>query len=193
MPIEKNCRHSKLNSPKTVWYFSLLLSFYWPQEHVPEAPFLRSWDFRIFWITASTSTLKCSAADPDWFIPDLDPALNFLSSGSGSNPYYLSIFGNYEKQQIVGKAFFLLNLVFYFMLQSYSTDSPEFTGLKWELILLFICSFIFCWIHADPDPHSATLLELAELYLFVCTHLVYCIVYTVLLGGDLTARPEIQR
>ena len=34
-----------------------------------------------------------SVADPEWFIPDPDPATNFLSSGS--NPYYLSIFGNY--------------------------------------------------------------------------------------------------
>ena len=34
-----------------------------------------------------------NVADPEWFIPDPDPATNFLSSGS--NPYYLSIFGNY--------------------------------------------------------------------------------------------------
>ena len=57
----------------------------------------------------------------------------------------------------------------YFILQSYSTHSPEFTGLNWENKFLFILSFLFCWIrnnnsesrsgsrqkfriHADPDP-----------------------------------------
>ena len=38
-----------------------------------------------------------SVADPEWFIPDPDPALNFPSSESGYNLYYLSIFGNYKK------------------------------------------------------------------------------------------------
>ena len=33
--------------------------------------------------------------------------------------------------------------IFYFILQSYSTYSPEFTGLSLELKLLLICSFIF--------------------------------------------------
>ena len=36
---------------------------------------------------------------------------------SGSNPCYLSIFGNYK----------------YFILQSYSAHSPKFSGLKWEI------------------------------------------------------------
>ena len=35
--------------------------------------------------------------------------------------------------------------ILYFILQFYSTSSPEFT-------VLYICSFTFCWIHADPDP-----------------------------------------
>ena len=36
--------------------------------------------------------------------------------------------------------------IFYFILQSNSTHSPEFTGLKLEIPFLFISSFIFCWI-----------------------------------------------
>ena len=64
--------------------------------------------------------------------------------------------------------------IFYFVLQSYSTHSPEFTGDRLKMrneivIYLFICTLIFCWIrirnnnfgsgsrqkcriHADPDP-----------------------------------------
>ena len=33
------------------------------------------------------NTLNYSVADLEWFIPDSDPALNFRSSGSGSNLY----------------------------------------------------------------------------------------------------------
>ena len=46
---------------------------------------------------------KNSVADPEWFIPDPDPALNFWSSrsrfGSGSNPFYLSIFGEKNRKK----------------------------------------------------------------------------------------------
>ena len=44
--------------------------------------------------------------------------------------------------------------IFYFILQSNSTHSPEFTGL---INFLFICLFIFCWIHADSDPQHRKL------------------------------------
>ena len=37
-------------------------------------------------------------------------------------------------------------VIFYFKLQSYSTHSPEFTGLKFEIKFLFICGYIFFWI-----------------------------------------------
>ena len=68
----------------------------------------------------------------------------------------------------------LLPTIFYFVLQSYSTHSPEFTGDRLKMrneivIYLFICNLIFCWIrirnnnfgsgsrqkfriHADPNP-----------------------------------------
>ena len=36
--------------------------------------------------------------------------------------------------------------MFYFILKSYSTHSPEITGLKLEIKILFICSLIFCYI-----------------------------------------------
>ena len=57
-----------------------------------------------------------------------------------------------------------LSTVQYFMLQSFSTHSPDFTGLKLEkCYIFFFCSFIFCWIRTkitdlesdpdlDPDP-----------------------------------------
>ena len=38
--------------------------------------------------------------------------------------------------------------MFYFILQSYSTHSPEFTGLKFKIRnkIWIICSFLFSWI-----------------------------------------------
>ena len=95
------------------------------------------------------------------------------SSGVGSNPYYLSIIGNYEKNTFNSikkkNLSTICHFLQYFILQSYSTHSPEFTGLNWENKFLFILSFLFCWIrnnnsesrsgsrqkfriHADPDP-----------------------------------------
>ena len=59
-----------------------------------------------------------------------------------------------------------VSAILYFIIQTDSTHSPEFIGLKLDdFIFLFICSFIFCWIrinnsgsrikfqiHADPNP-----------------------------------------
>ena len=72
-----------------------------------------------------------SIVDPERFIPDPDPVTNLLSSGSGFNTYYLSIFGkkplnnkcNQKEESSIFKSF----------LQSYSTQSPELTGLKLEM------------------------------------------------------------
>ena len=65
-----------------------------------------------------------------------DPALNFPSSGSGSrqssgsNPCYLSIFGNCKRNHLKfnrkEEPIYQLFASFYFMQQSYSTQSPEF-------------------------------------------------------------------
>ena len=48
--------------------------------------------------------LLSSVADPEWFIPEPDPVLNFKSSGSrfgsGSNQYYLIIIGNLFKNTL---------------------------------------------------------------------------------------------
>ena len=91
--------------------------------------------------------------DPKWLIPD--PAMKFLSSGSGSYPYYLSIFGNYKKkfnQNEESKRSTYLPTICHFQfytdatLQSYNTHSPEFAGIKLEITFLFICCFIFYWI-----------------------------------------------
>ena len=46
----------------------------------------------------SVLVYKClvtSDVDPEWFLPDPNPATKFQSSGSGSSPHYLRIFGNY--------------------------------------------------------------------------------------------------
>ena len=43
------------------------------------------WDWKSAW----GGIHGTSVADPEWFIPDPDPAFNFPSSGSGSNLYYL--------------------------------------------------------------------------------------------------------
>ena len=105
--------------------------------------------------------------------PDPDPDLNFPNSGSrkkfrihakvsdprgsGSNPYYLSRYiWKLQKHALNSiKKINLLTLfdIFYFILQSYSTHRPE-TRMHREITLLFICSYIFCWIHAVPDPQQ---------------------------------------
>ena len=52
------------------------------------------------------------------------------------------------------KSVYQLSAIFYFVLQSYSTRSPEFTGLKLEIKFLFICSFIFCWIRNNNSGYE---------------------------------------
>ena len=81
-----------------------------------------------------------SVVDPKWSIPDPDPALNFRiriqakvpdPCGSGSNPCYLSIFGNCKQNHLKFNhketSTYQVFAIFYFTLQSYSTQSPEFT------------------------------------------------------------------
>ena len=61
-----------------------------------------------------------------------------------------------------------LSAMYYFILESYSTHSTEFTGLKLEIIFfIYLLLLFFCWIlnnnsgsgsrqkfrsHTDPDP-----------------------------------------
>ena len=79
-----------------------------------------SFEFSEFWIQAK--------------VPD--------SCGSGTNPYYLTIFGNYEKNTLnstkknnVPVTYQLQYLPFSISYtQSYTTHSPEFPGLYWEII-----------------------------------------------------------
>ena len=61
---------------------------------------------------------------------------------SGSNPFYLSIFGNLKNTPLIQtkRRIYQLSAILYFMLQSYSTHSPEFKGLKWEIKFLFTVS-----------------------------------------------------
>ena len=76
-----------------------------------------------------------SVVDPEWFISDPDPALNFPRSGS--NQCYLSICGNCKKKlKFNHKELFTIHL----------------SRIHREITFLFICSFISCWINADPDP-----------------------------------------
>ena len=111
---------------------------------------------------------------------------------SGSNPYYLCIFGNYKKNTNLPTIYHVLQ---YFVLQSYSTHSLEFTGLKGEIKFWFICSVIFCWIrirkkvriHANPDQqhclnNSLILDEIVVNYFSVLVYYIgrcVCFLYTV--------------
>ena len=92
---------------------------------------------------------------------------------SGSNPSYLSIIWNYKKHLKFSQKEESINYLpfsTYFILQSNSTHSLEFTDLKLEIKFWFTCFFIVCWIrirnninsgsrekfriHADPDSDS---------------------------------------
>ena len=79
-----------------------------------------------------------------------------------------SIFGNYKKHTlnsikkknlpVPNICHFLFHTTVHWV-QSYSTHSPEFAGLKWEIKFLFICSFIFAGsrtIIPDPDPGKSS-------------------------------------
>ena len=71
-----------------------------------------------------------------------------IYSGSGSSPYLLfkQIWRtNFVKHTLnsIKRRIYQLSTIFYFILQSYSTHSPEFTGLKLEIKFLFIRSLIF--------------------------------------------------
>ena len=125
-----------------------------------------------------------SVVDPEWFIPDPDPALIILSSRFGSRQkfrihadpdpryiYYLStgIFGNYEKHLKFNQKEESINYLPFSI--SYYCTVLQYTQsrIHREITVLFIFSFIFCWIriwnnnsgsgsrqkfwiHADPDP-----------------------------------------
>ena len=89
-----------------------------------------------------------SVADPEWFIVDPNPGTNFLSFDS--NPYYFSIFENYKKYLKFNQKEESTNClpfsISYYTVQSDSTHSLEFTGIKLKILLLFIGPFFFCWI-----------------------------------------------
>ena len=73
-------------------------------------------------------------------------------------PILLSMFGNYENTKFNQNKNLLTICIFLFIIQSCSTHSPEFTGLK-LFFVLFICSFIFCWIRIQtiiPDPGKSS-------------------------------------
>ena len=97
-------------------------------------------------------------ADPEWFIPD--PALNFWSSGS--NPYYLCIFGKYKKRLKLNKFNYKESTKYRYL--------TKFTGPKWKLKFLFICTFFFAGFGFGtiiPDPcgsGSATLFFVITLF-----------------------------
>ena len=111
-----------------------------------------------------------SVADPEWFILDPDPALNFTSSGSR------------QKFRIhADQAPTYNNLVYFEIIQKHPLNSIKKKNLNYlpfsiqyycpivqtvQNSVLFICSFTFCWIqirnynsgsrqkfriHPDPD------------------------------------------
>ena len=101
--------------------------------------------------------------DPEKFVPDPDPALNFPSSGSGSKPCYFSTskFRNYRKHLKFNhkeeSISYLPFSISYYSPRSYSTQSPELKEKQ-----LFYLSALSCFagsesrqkfrIHANPDP-----------------------------------------
>ena len=74
-------------------------------------------------------------------------------------------------------------VIFYFKLQSYSTHSPEFTGLKFEIKFLFICGYIFFWIRIQekvPDPASSGSTTVQKYQAFFPTEKGKCLCRTAL-------------
>ena len=103
--------------------------------------------------TESGSSQKSSVVDPEWFIPDPDPALNFPSSGSGSNPCYLSIFGNCKQNHLKfnHKEESINYLPFFISYYSPTVHKVQNS----QITFLLIWSFIFSWIRIQakvPDP-----------------------------------------
>ena len=87
--------------------------------------------------------------DLEWFIPDPDPCYEFLEFRIRIQPILFKHIWKLLKRTLnsIKKKESTNYLPFsYFILQSYSTHNPEFTGLKLKITFLFICSFIFCRI-----------------------------------------------
>ena len=87
-------------------------------------------------------------------VPDPDPGKSSGSTcGSGSNPCYLSIFGNGKNHlKFKHKEESIIYLPFLFhttILQN--TKSRIHT----EITFLFICSFIFCWVRIQNSNYGS--------------------------------------
>ena len=90
--------------------------------------------------TESGSSQKSSVVDPEWFIPDPDPALNFPSSGYKQN--HLKF--NHKEESINYLPFFIS----YYSPTVHKVQNSQIT-------FLLILSFIFSWIRIQakvPDP-----------------------------------------
>ena len=57
-----------------------------------------------------------------------------------------SIFNQFRRKEEFAVSTICYFLFFILLVQSYSTHSPEFTGLNFEIKFLLICSFFLCWI-----------------------------------------------
>ena len=94
--------------------------------------------------------------------------------------YNLGIFGNLKKKHV---KFNPREESTNYLLQSYSTRSPEFTGLKFEIKFLFICGYIFFWIRIQekvPDPASSGSTTVQKYQAFFPTEKGKCLCRTAL-------------
>ena len=95
------------------------------------------------------------------------------------DPYNLGIFGNLKKNVKFNHREESTN----YLLQSYSTHSPEFTGIKFEIKFLFICGYIFFWIRIQekvPDPASSGPTTVQKYQAFFPTEKGKCLCRTAL-------------
>ena len=96
-------------------------------------------------------------------VPDPDPG-----KSSGSNPCYLSIFGNCKQNHLKFNHKKNLSTICHFLFHTTVLQHTK-SGIQREITFSFICFFIFCWIrirnnnfesgsrqkfriHADTDP-----------------------------------------
>ena len=143
---------------------------------------------------------NCSVADPEWFIPDPDPALNYPSSGAGFRPRFrfyadpdptqcvcflfpVNVFFTVETSNIVivnSQIFFLLNILWGGLISNF-VQKCDNSGSSIAVKTGFVCQ---CWVPEqlvevsldDITRYTGTYLVVSSyLIFFLMTILLWCL------------------
>ena len=92
--------------------------------------------------------MACSVADPDL-------ALDFQISGSGSNPFYLSIFGRIKRTSSIQSKRRIYQLQYHSIVLQYTQSRIQRLIIINNIFLYLF--FHFCWIrNNNPDPGKSS-------------------------------------